>query len=114
MTEAKIAGPTRLHQLLSMKLAGQIECEEFCRKYEHAYNFEVGRGELKAEEAQIFEDLFDVVAWFAADEDARSELPTHFKDQADVEAAVRRAGQQLTELRSPKVTVSGSGSTTPT
>lgn len=100
MTEAKTVGPARLHQLLSLMLAEQIECEEFCRDYEHAYNFEVGRGDLTTEEAEIFEDLFDVVAWFAADEDARSELPTHFKDRSAVEAAVRRASQKLGELAS--------------
>lgn len=102
MTKVKEATPTRLHELLSLKLADKIDCVEFCREYEHAYNFEVREGELSAEEKEIFEELFDVVAWFTADDSARSELPTHFKDEAAVEAAVHRAQEKLAETARTK------------
>lgn len=102
MTGIKAARSTRLHDLLSLKLADKISYEEFCREYERAYNLEVREGELTVEDEAVFEELFDIVAWFTADDSARSELPTHFKDEAAVEAAAHRAHQKLAETTSAK------------
>jgi hypothetical protein len=95
MTASKAGDPTRLPELLALKLAGKIGYQAFCDDFEHAYNFEIGQKSLTLEEDEIFRELFDVVAWFTADESARNELPTHFKDEAAVEAAIQRAQARL-------------------
>lgn len=114
MTVAKAGARTRLHELLSLKLAGEIGYQAFCDDFEHAYNFEVGQEDLTREEDQIFRGLFDIVAWFTADKSARNELPTHFKDEAAVDAAVQRAHQKLMDLAATKAGAPRSGEVSPT
>lgn len=113
MTTGRTVRPTRLHELLALKVSGDIGYQAFCDDYEHAYNFEVGIEDLTPEEDRIFGELFDVVAWFTADESARSEAPAHFKDESAVEAAVQRAQRKLAELNRAKEATAKSTGTTP-
>ena len=100
------SGRSKLRALMNQRLSGEINHEEFCDRYEHTYNFEVAWDELSTAEVRIFSDVFDVVAWFASDPAHRQELPSHFKDEAAVDAAVARADVELRRLvlenRSPE------------
>ena len=89
-----------LRTILAKKIEGQLTHTEFCAQIEHAYNFETAPDEISKEEEKVFSDLFDVAAWFTADHDARAEAPTHFKDEAAVDAAIRRAKEKLDRLDS--------------
>lgn len=87
--------PTVLHKLLALRLARKMDEKEFCEAFEHAYNFEVRDEDLAPKERAAFAELFDTVALFTPNEAHRLELPTHFKDSAQLAAAVQRAHDAL-------------------
>jgi hypothetical protein len=98
MTAHEASGSKRLQQLLISRSRGEIDYQAFCDAFEHAYNFEVRPEDLTPKEDSTFRVLFDVVTWFTGNRSARGELATHFKTESDVDAAVKRALQELGTL----------------
>ena len=77
----------RLEELVTLFLQGTLATEEFCQKFEHAYNFEVTDSDARLPYAK----LFDVVVWYTPLEDERARVPNYTSEEEVRLAAVQAA-----------------------
>lgn len=82
-------------KLLELELGRNVAHEDFCRAFEQTYNFGLESGDLSPTEDRVLRELFDTVAWFTPIRKERDELPTHFKNEKDVEVALAKAKAEL-------------------
>jgi hypothetical protein len=82
-------------RLLRARPGVDIDFEEFCRRYEVAFNFGIRGTDLNPEEERVLSDLFDTVVWYSPSEKERRELPSHFNGEAEISAALDKARRLL-------------------
>lgn len=88
--ELGLADRTDVVRLLRQRLGQDITYDDFRVAVEELYNFRLTPESLPENELNAIEDLFDVVAWYSPSPEERAQIP-HYKDEAEVDAAVERA-----------------------
>ena len=86
----------KLVDLMKQLRARQISVPEFAAKYESAWNFELEKGDVGRDEAEILERVFDTAAWYTPVEEDRESYPG-FKSGEAVLAVVEGALERLGE-----------------
>jgi hypothetical protein len=87
-----------LDELFLRVLRKEVSIEDFCREYEDIFNFELTRDGLSLVEHEIYEKLFDTIAWFSPD--PRDHAQTRrFTDEPGVLTAVELTVAELSSGR---------------
>jgi hypothetical protein len=79
---------------MDLLLDRKLDIEEFCSKYEHTWNFELGETDLPASESELFERVFDVAAWYTPVAEDKLSYQG-FKDEDAVLEVVKGVRRQL-------------------
>jgi hypothetical protein len=83
-----------LKQLLGDYIAGDLETELFCSRFEHIYNMELDRDSLTPNEAAAFGPLFEEVVWYSPFPEERSSIP-NYRSAEDIRKAAEIAARGL-------------------
>jgi hypothetical protein len=80
-------------QMMDQLLSGELLAGDFCAQYEQLYNFDwPDRGDEA--QAELFGNLFDVVAWYSPYPEERKIIP-NYKGEADVVTFVQSVRSQV-------------------
>ena len=67
-------------QLMERLIAREISVPEFCSLYEHHFNFDWPNRSSEPQ-AELFDKLFDVVAWYTPFPEERELIPNYTGDE---------------------------------
>lgn len=87
-------GSELLHKLLDDYLGGRIDTPLFCSGFEQAFNFDVNRRDLTAQENSAFGRLFDEVVYFSPFSEERADIP-HYRSEEQIRKAACAAEAEL-------------------
>jgi len=81
-------GRAKLYWLIDLFLCDHHNIRTFCSEFERAYNVEVDRAELSADELVVFGGLFDKVVMYSPFDDDLKIYPLYVNGQQIREAAL--------------------------
>jgi hypothetical protein len=84
----------QLRELVQSFLDGAIDAATFCRRFEHAFNFDVDRASLSDDEEAAFALLFQEAAYYSPFPRDQWEYPA-YRDAAEIRAAAATCLQSI-------------------
>ena len=84
-----------LRKLVAKFIGQTLDTPTFCAWFEQAYNFDIEKTELTADERDVFEALFNEVVYFSPFPDERATI-ANYRGEDDIFDAARAAEAKLT------------------
>lgn len=83
-----------LTELIASFREEELSVQEFCSRYENAFNFQISKDQLEQKERSAFQQLFDEVVLYSPFPEDRKEY-RGYRDEQAIRQAASQAWSQL-------------------